>query len=399
MENWRIVELHFGTIPATLDLGGEDWLVSPGFIDTHVHLPQFPVIGQEGYSLLEWLERSVFPEEARWEDVDYARRRTAAVLNQLLSFGTTGFCAYATVHARGAELALEAAYAKNVRAAIGQVLMDRNAPAELLRPTQQLLDEAKQLTKKYPPCNSRSAAQSTETSHRQEFVITPRFAITCSDELMRGAARIANGYQTLIQTHLAENEPECQFMRQLYPDRSYTQVYDDAGLLTPRTLLGHGIHLHRDELALINERQAVIAHCPTANVFLQSGLMARAEWLKSGARLSLGSDIGAGTERSMIRTARAMIDAAKYFRFENPEAVVPTAAEAWWQITAGNAAALGWTRTGRLEVGCEADVILAKPDIAWRESPDPLAMAFYAWDDRWLKLVVTGGEIRAGEAA
>jgi cytosine/adenosine deaminase-related metal-dependent hydrolase len=96
----------------------------------------------------------------------------------------------------------------------------------------------------------------------------------------------------------------------------------------------------------------------------------------------------------MIRTARAMIDAAKYFRLENPDAATPTAAEAWWQITAGNAATLGWPRAGSLEVGCEADILLAKPDIAWLASPDPLAMAFYAWDDRWLKTVVTQGGVQ-----
>src|SRR5262249_2187314 len=149
------------------------------------------------------------------------------------------------------------------RAAIGQVLMDRNAPAELMRPTEQLLQECAQLAAEYAP----------KQQSRVEFAVTPRFAITCTPELMSGAGKIAQRHESLVQTHLAETEPECLFVEQLFPGRTYTQVYEECGLLGPRTIMGHGIHLKNDERDLLRSTQTVIAHCPVANTFLQSGIM------------------------------------------------------------------------------------------------------------------------------
>ena len=210
---------------------------------------------------------------------------------------------------------------------------------------------------------------------------------------MSGAGQIAARHGSLVQTHLAETEPECLFVEQLFPGRSYTQVYAECGLLGPRTIMGHGIHLHASERELLRSTETVIAHCPVANTFLQSGIMPHSRWQSEALRLSLGSDIGAGTERSMIRTARAMIEMAKLTRLDNPEFTIPTAAEAWWQITAGNAAALGWQDCGKLQVGSAADLVIARPNIAWQHAPDPLAVLLYAWDDRWLKQTVLAGKV------
>jgi guanine deaminase len=379
----RITEVALGKPPGPFDLGGDDCVVMPGFIDTHLHLPQFRILGFDGLPLLEWLEQGVFPEEARWSDPAYAAARCDEVYRQLLSFGTTGIAAYATLHGESARVALQMAKKLNLRAAIGQVLMDRNAPAELMRPTEQLLKECTQLAAEYEP----------KKQGRVEYAVTPRFAITCTPELMSGAGKIAARHESLVQTHLAETEPECLFVEQLFPGRTYTQVYEEHGLLGPRTIMGHGIHLQSSERELLRSTQTVIAHCPVANTFLQSGIMPRSRWNSERLRLSLGSDIGAGTERSMVRTARAMIEMAKLTRLSNPEFTVPTASEAWWQITAGNAAALGWHDSGKLAVGAEADLVIARPNIAWTHAPDPLTVLLYAWDDRWLQQTLLAGNV------
>ncbi len=274
VDQGRITEVALGNPPGPVDLGGDDCVVMPGFIDTHLHLPQFRVMGFDGLPLLEWLERGVFPEEARWVDPAYAAARCDEVYQQLLSFGTTGIAAYATLHAEGTRIALEAAKQLGLHAAIGQVLMDRNAPPELMRPTDQLLRECAQLAAEYVP----------STNSRVEYAVTPRFAITCTPELMSRAGQIAARLGSLVQTHLAETEPECLFVEQLFPGRTYTQVYADCGLLGPRTIMGHGIHLHASERALLRATQTVIAHCPVANTFLQSGIMPRSRWQSEGLR-------------------------------------------------------------------------------------------------------------------
>jgi guanine deaminase len=383
VDQGRITEVALGNPPGPADLGGDDCVVMPGLIDTHLHLPQFRILGFDGLPLLEWLEQGVFPEEARWADPAYAAARCDEVYRQLLSFGTTGIAAYATLHAEGTRVALQSAAKFGFRAAIGQVLMDRNAPADLMRPTEQLLRECTALAAEYEP----------NKNGRVEYAVTPRFAITCTPELMAGAGKIAARHDSLVQTHLAETEPECLFVEQLFPGRTYTQVYEECGLLGPRTIMGHGIHLQSSERDLLRATQTVVAHCPVANTFLQSGIMPRSRWNSEGLRLSLGSDIGAGTERSMIRTARAMIEMAKLARLSNPEFTLPTAAEAWWQITAGNAAALGWHESGNLTVGHEADLVIARPNIAWQHAPDPLTVLLYAWDDRWLQQTVLAGNV------
>jgi guanine deaminase len=209
---------------------------------------------------------------------------------------------------------------------------------------------------------------------------------------MQAVGKLAQQHQAVVQTHLAETVPECQLVESMFPGQSYTAVYDSMGLLTPRTLLGHGIYLSPEERRLLVERGSVVAHCPTANVFLQSGIMPRSTWQAEGVRLSLGTDIGAGYDVAMPRVARAMIDAAKYLRMSVPAISVPTAAEAWYQITTGNADAVGWPQVGRLAAGAEADVLVLQPNIAWQTATDPLAMLLYAWDSRWIKQVLIAGQ-------
>ena len=382
VEGGCIAELVHGPCPHTPDLGGEDCFITPGFIDTHVHLPQFDGIGCDGLPLLEWLGTHIFPMESLWEDAQYAAAMTGRVLAQFLAHGTTSFCAYATVHHEATLAAMELTHQLGLRACIGQSLMDRNSPHDLTRPAHELINDVRRLVDRYPPGSATS---------RVEFAVTPRFAGSCTPELMQAVAIIARASGAIVQTHLAETLSECEWIESLFDGQLYTAVYRSMGLLGKRTLLGHGIYLRDEERRLLRQSQSVIAHCPCANVFLQSGVMPRWLWKEEGLRISLGSDIGAGYEVSMPRVARGMIDAAKYLRLSNPACTAPTAAEAWHQITAGNADAAGWPQVGRLQTGAEADILVSWPGIVWRTSPDPLSMLLHAWDSRWIETVLVAG--------
>lgn len=371
-----IAEIVEGEVPTEADLGGPDWLISPGLIDTHVHLPQFDMIGAHGLPLLKWLDGYTFPSEAKWADAEYAAGMTRRVAQQLAAHGTTSVCAYSSVHYEATASAIETLRDYGLRGAVGQALSNRNAPADLCGDTDALLEQTNDLLDRFPAGEPVAAA------------ITPRFAVSCTPELLEETGRLAAEHPgALIQTHLSETKAECQLIGELFDGRSYVGVYDDAGLLTERSLLGHGIHLSDGELATLKQRGALIAHCPTANSFLRSGAMDRAATLASGVRLSLGSDVGAGYERSMVRVGRAMIETAASLGES-----YPSAAEAWWQISAGNADAARFANAGRLREGAPADLLLARPDVPWLDPPvEPLSRVMFSWDDRWVRRVLGSG--------
>lgn len=373
LEGARIAEV--GDLAGTVDLGGPGCVVCPGLIDVHLHLPQFDSIGADGMTLLDWLGRVVFPAEARWEDPAYAGQMTERVVGQLLAHGTTGIAAYATVHHEAALAAMDVLGRSGLRGYVGQVLMDRNAPVQLCRDADQLIVETASLLER-------------KVVGRVEPAVTPRFAISCTGPLLERAGELAGRYGAVVQTHLAETQRECALIGELFNGVRYTEVYQRAGLLGPRSILGHGIWLDEQERRILSETGSIIAHCPTANTFLQSGAMDRAGLLAGGIRLGLGSDVAGGPDRSMVRVARAMIETAK-----GRGSVAPTPAEAWWQITAGNADVLGWADGGRIATGRCADLIVFEPDIPWRDAPDPLGVLLYAWDDRWLRQVVLEGRV------
>lgn len=380
LDGGLIVNRGTGRCPHQIDLGGDDTLISPGFIDAHVHLPQFDIIGAEGMTLLDWLRTIVSPAEMRWEDAGFAEAMIARVYRQFISAGTTSFLAFATVHHQPAILAMEMAQAQGFRCSIGQVLMDRNWPDELIRPAAQLASEAEKIL---------TWADGAATS-RVSGALAPRFALSCSEALLDAAGRLARQFHPLIETHLAETQPDCDLAKRLFPgSANYTQVYDRFGLVTRKTLLGHCVWIDEGERRMLAERQAVAVHCPTANTFLSSGSFALAAARPSHLRLAIGSDIGAGYERSMIRVAKAAVETAIH-RQDPP----PTAEQMWWQITAGNALALGWESfIGRLEPGMEADLCVIQPTIRWQNAPSPLGAVFYGWDDRWLQHVIISGRV------
>jgi len=355
------------------------WIL-PGLIDLHVHLPQHEAVAMDGLELLPWLETFIFPAEARFADGEVARRSAARFFQGLLYRGTTTAVVYATVHEGATEAAFREAERAGIRAVIGKVMMDRNAPESLREDTAASLAQSEALCQ----------AWHGHDRGRLQYAFTPRFAPTCSAELMRGVGALAARYDAYIQTHLSENLQELAWVKALFPEASsYTDVYRRMGLLGPRTLLGHGIHLDDQERALIREAGATIVHCPRSNAFLKSGIMPLRRWMEDGLSLGLGTDVGAGPSLSMWAEAAFACTASKLRWAEGQNATerfkglarldeaqrtellqvldLPPAApvdpiQAFHLATLGGARALGLEdRIGSLVAGKDADFVVVDP--------------------------------------
>jgi len=325
------------------DIGDPTKLIVPGFIDAHMHLPQIGSTGCVAGALLPWLESVIFPAEARWTDPDAAERHLTAGVQRMLAAGTIGAAAYLTSHAHAVPLLRKVHQRFPIRLRAGQVAMDRGAPPELL---------------------AEAPSPLPADEDRLSFTITPRFAPACTPGLLAQLGRAASSGTHFVQTHLAEQIDECALVRRLFPEHpTYTEVYDHFGLLGPRTIAAHGVHLSRGEFQLLASRGTVIAHCPAANTFLGSGLFDLRAARQSGVRVALGTDVAAGADLAMPRAARAMIEVAMLRRITtDPDAYVPTPAEAWSLITRDNAAMLGFSGHGSLQEGDHADLLILKID-------------------------------------
>ena len=369
-------------------------LVMPGFVDTHVHCPQFDVIASYGTALLDWLERYTFPAERRWADDAVAAEGSARFLDALLANGTTAAVVFPTVHKGSADAIFAAAEARGMRLVAGKVLMDRHAPDGLRDD-----DLAR--------CE-RDCVDGIARWHgrgRLAYALTVRFAPTSSrEQLAMAGALMAAHPGTYLQTHVAENRDEVRWVAELFPEaRSYLDVYHRHGLLGARSVLAHGIWLDDGDRALLAETGAQIAHSPTSNLFLGSGLMDWSALHAAGASVSIASDVGGGTTLSMPRTL------AEAYKVQALRGVRLTAWQALHAATRGAARALGLAHEiGALEAGCCGDVAVwdwAVGPVA--EHRDELARdlheRLFAWmtlaDDRNLAATYVAGRLRFERSA
>ncbi|MDE2400861.1 MAG: guanine deaminase [Burkholderiales bacterium] len=316
-------------------------LILPGFIDTHVHCPQLDVIASFGTELLDWLNTYTFPAELRYADPSVARAGAQRFLKALWSHGTTSAVVFPTVHKISAEALFEAASSHRMRLITGKVLMDRNAPDGLRDDVAQAERDCIELIDRW------------HGRDRQAFAVTVRFAPTSSPAQLTMAGRLCQTYAgTYMQTHVAENRDEVRWVAELFPDaRSYLDVYDREGLIGPRAVLAHGIWLDANDRAVLRDRGAQIAHSPSSNLFLGSGLFDWVQAEREGVHVSLASDVGGGTSLSMQHN---MLDA---YKIQALQGVRLSAWKALYTATLGAASHLGLAHEiGRLEPGCMADV-------------------------------------------
>ncbi len=269
-------------------------LILPGFIDTHLHFAQTDIVASHGEHLLEWLERYTFPEERRFDDAAHAAEVAEFAINEMLRNGTTTSMVFPTIHNESVDAIFGAAEARGVCMIAGKVLMDRNCPEALCESAESGFEASQELIAKW---HGRGQG-------RLRYAVTPRFAPTSSDRQLALAGQLLNDHPGVyLQSHLAENENECRWVQELFPwSKSYLDVYERYGMLRPKSVFAHCIHLDERDHSRIAESGSAMAFCPTSNLFLGSGLFDAGRAARSGARYGIGSDIGAGTSFSLLRT-------------------------------------------------------------------------------------------------
>jgi guanine deaminase len=346
-------------------------VVMPGLVDLHAHLPQLPNAGLgAGLDLLTWLERYIFPLERDF-DVTTAERLAPAAFRAFATAGTTTVVAYGAVYEDSLDACFRAAEEHGIRAVIGKVMMDRRRydPSVADRDVLEL--------------SLRQSADLISRWHgrddgRLQYAVTPRFAVSCSAEMLRESAALARSTGAYWQTHLAEDRGEMTEVGRLFPEAlDYTDVYDRAGGLGPRTILAHAIHLSDREVARLGATQTRLAHCPSSNLFLASGTMPLARYLDAGLVVGLGSDVAAGPDLGLFAVMRAGAYTQSGLRTMLGETRPSLAPLDWLRLgTYEGARALGLESTiGSLEEGKEADFIAVDPrvtaPIEGHDSDDP----------------------------
>ncbi|MGQ8775213.1 guanine deaminase [Serratia sp. NA_112.1] len=326
-----------------------DKLIVPGFIDTHIHYPQTEMIGAYGDRLLAWLKHYTFPTESQFCCEQHSGKMSAFFLQQLLSNGTTTALVFGTVHPQSVEALFAQAAALNMRLIAGKVMMDRNAPDELLETPEQSYRQTRELIDRW------------HGRKRLSYAITPRFAPTCTPALLTQVQRLREEFpDTYLHTHLSENLEEVAWVKELFPDnRSYLDVYHQYGLTGERSVFAHCLHLEEQEWDCLHHSGSAIAFCPTSNLFLGSGLFNLQKAWHKQVKLGIGTDVGAGTTFNMLQTLGEAYKVAQLQRYQL------SACEAFYHATLGGARALSLDdKIGNFAVGKEADFVVLDPAVS-----------------------------------
>jgi guanine deaminase len=356
-----------------------DGVLLPGLVDTHVHYPQVRAIGALGMPLLEWLERWALPEEARLADVDYARDVAEEFVGGLVSAGTTTALVFGSHFATAVDALFEEATRVGVRVTSGLVVSDRGLPDSLLTTPDRAYDESLALAERWhKPVGS------------TRYAVTPRFSFSAGDDLLAACARVRDDViGSWFTSHVNESAAEVNEVARLFQgSEHYVDTYDRHGLVGPHAVLAHNVHPTDAELRVLAERGAAVAHCPTSNAALGSGLFPMRRHLEHGVRVALGSDVGAGTGFSLLKEG---LQAYFVQRLLGPEGVPLTSAHLLHLATGAGARALGLSdEVGDLSVGKQFDAVLVRPladdplDVCLRHAASP--------EDALAKIFALGGD-------
>jgi len=332
-----------------------DALITPGFIDTHIHLPQTGMVGAYGEQLLDWLNTYTFPCESQFADPTHAAQVADIFIKELLRNGTTTALVFASVHPESVEAFFEAAHKLDLRMIAGKVMMDRNAPDYLTDTAESSYTQSKALIERW------------HGKGRLHYAVTPRFAPTSTPEQLTLAGQLLGEYSDLyLQTHISENLQEIEWVKQLFPERKgYLDVYDHYRLLGERSVFAHGVHLCDDECARLAETGSAVAFCPTSNFFLGSGLFNLPMAEKHKLNVGIGTDVGAGTSFSILHTLN---EAYKVMQLQGARL---SPFKSLYLATLGGARALRLEqRIGDLQPGSDADFLVldyhATPLLSYR---------------------------------
>ncbi|WBC16775.1 guanine deaminase [Micromonospora sp. WMMA1998] len=397
VEDGRIVERDaFATLrsrhPEAQLVELSDGVLLPGLVDAHVHFPQVRVIGALGMPLLEWLERCALPEEARIAEIDYARVVAGEFVSALTSAGTTTALVFGSHFAPAVDALFQAAAGHGLRITSGLVVGDRMLRPELHTSAERSYDEGRELARRWHGVG------------RSRYAVTPRFALSCSDELLASCGELHRDVVgSWFTSHLNENLDEVATVRRLSGTTNYLDCYDRHGLVGRQSVFAHNVHSTDTELTRLAEAQASVAHCPTSNAALGSGMFPLNRHLAHGVLVALGCDVGAGTGFSLLKEG---LQTYLLQRLRGADGVPLTAAHLLHMATAAGAQALGLRdQIGDLSAGRRFDAIWIRPrpgtvlEIGIRHSNGPedaLAKVFaLATADDLGQVWIDGAPVRA----
>ncbi|MFG1906758.1 guanine deaminase [Kribbella sp. NPDC048928] len=348
--------------PAEQVVDLRDGVVLPGFVDTHVHFPQIRAVGGLGLPLLEWLDRYALPEEARMADVAYATSVANEFVRGLAAAGTTSALVFGAHYADAVDALFSAAAQVGLRITSGLVLSDRLLRPELLTTPVRAYAESLALANRWHGVG------------RNRYAVTPRFSLSCTDELLATCRELMDAIPgALFTSHVNENEAEIATVADLFGGSDYVTTYDRHGLVDRRTVLAHNVHPTDVELKTLASSGATVAHCPTSNAALGSGLFPLTRHLQYGVRVALGSDVGAGTGFSLLKEG---LQAYFCQQLQGDQGRPLTAAHLLYLATTAGADALDLPQVGHLSVGHHFDAQLLRP-----AEGSPLAVAITHAED------------------
>lgn len=366
-----------------------DNIVIPGFVDIHVHAPQYANLGLGlDKELMPWLETYTFPEESKFYDMGYAKRVYSAFVRDLWRFGTTRACVFATIHKNTTKLLMDLFAEAGLGAYVGKVNMNRNSPESLTETKEASLNDTEEIIKDY--------------GNKYDLVkpiITPRFVPSCSMELMKELGKLAKKYNVPVQSHLCENTGEISFVKELHPDcKNYASVYDCAGLFGDvPTIMAHCVLVNEEEIALMSEKQVFVAHSPNSNGNLASGIAPIRRLITRGIPVGLATDVGAGHTLSIQNVIVDSAQASNFKWLQTNRVDKPlNTCELFYLATKGGGKFFG--RVGSFEEGYEFDALVVDDssltifrDLSLEER---LQKFIYTGDDRNIKVrYVAGKEI------
>lgn len=324
-------------------------LIIPGFVDIHLHAPQFENLGL-GYDneLLPWLENYTFPEESKFSDTEYAREIYSKFIKALYLHGTTRSVVFSSLHLKSTEILMDLFLESGLGAYVGKVNMDRNSPSFLTENYEKSLEETEYFIKKY-----------NDSDSLVKPIITPRFIPTCTPELMNGLAKLSEKYNIPVQSHLSENLSEVKWVKELHEDiESYAKVYDHYKMFGDRpTIMAHCIHNTNEEIELMEKKGVFVAHCPTSNFNLSSGIAPVRKFLNNNVKVGIGTDIAGGHTVSMPETLVCAIHASKMYSVYADKSLHSLSfSEAFFMGTKGGGEFFG--KVGSFENGYEFDALI-----------------------------------------
>jgi guanine deaminase len=349
--------------PQAATLDRRDCIALPGLVDTHVHFPQIAVIGAMGLQLLDWLDQRTLPQEAKMADPLHARRTAKRFVNALAANGTTSALVFGAHFPEAQNALFEEADAAGLRISSGLVVSDRN-----LRPDLEVTPDVAYAT-------SRELKDRWHGHNRLRYAVTPRFSVSCTEPMLDVCHTLLDETPgALFTSHVNESPGEIDFVRTLFPDaRDYVDTYERAGLLGPSSVLAHNVHVSDDELTRLANSHTAVAHCPSSNAFLASGIFPMARHVAAGVRFGMGTDVGAGTGLSLLKEALV----AYHVQMVRDQGHMLGPEQLLWLATAAGAKAVGLDDVcGDLSPGKQADIVLLKApqgstlDAVLEEAPD-----------------------------